>query len=601
VQDLRILRVDLTSGRFADQEIDKDDQLKYLGGRGLAARLLYQENKPRTDAFDPENRLIFMTGPYTGTYGSFTGFYNVTTKSPLTGAILSAHSGGHWGPMLRKTGYDGIVFHGRAKRPAYLLITDDGPELKDAEDLWGRDVFETIDLLEARHAKAKAAVIGPAGERRSRIAAIMNDHHRAAGRGGAGAVMGSKNLKAIAVHGTKDVPQADPETLKASFKEAAKTVKEKSAAFAKYGTSMVVGITGKAGAIPTRNLQTGYFPDFEKIGGDALINGHFVKNMACARCPLHCGNATKAEKDYIVETEGPEYETLAMFGANLENANLESIIMANDLCNRYGIDTISCADTIACAFDMFEKGILTSEDTGGLDLSWGNHRAMVQLVEMTGKGEGFGEAISQGSRMLAKAYGPEAEKCAMNVKGMEFPGYDPRGIQGMSLAFATSTRGACHLRATMYVPELFQGVLDRFTVKGKARPLKDLQELFTVLDCMVLCKFGARNAFANSWDNMVMLVNAATGDGYTVDGLKQVGERVWTVERMFNLREGLSRKDDTLPDRLFTVPIHDGPSKGAVVNRADFEKELGEYYNIWGWTPEGIPTRETLDRLGLSP
>jgi aldehyde:ferredoxin oxidoreductase len=596
---LKLLRVDLTSGRFADQIIPRDDLLKFMGGRGLAAKLLYQENKTGVDPFDPDNRLIFMTGPYTGTYGSFTGFYNVTTKSPLTGAILSAHSGGHWGPMLRKTGYDGVVFFGRAPAPVYLLLTDQGPELRDAKDLWGKDVFETIDVLEERHQKAKAAVIGPAGERRARIAAIMNDHHRAAGRGGAGAVMGSKNLKGVVVHGTKEVPQADPDRLKESFKEATKTVKEKSAAFAKYGTSMVVGITGKAGAIPTKNLQTGYFPDFEKIGGDALINEHFVKNMACARCPLHCGNATKAQKDYQVQTEGPEYETLAMFGANLENSNLESIIMANDLCNRYGIDTISCADTIACAFDLFEKNIISEKDTDGLKLSWGDHRVMVRLVEMTGKGEGFGAKIGEGSRRLAAAYGPEAERCAMNVKGMEFPGYDPRGIQGMSLAFATSTRGACHLRATMYVPELFQGVLDRFTVKGKAQPLKDLQELFTVLDCMVLCKFGARNAFANSWDNMVMLVNAATGHGYTVEGLKKVGERVWTLERMFNLREGLSRKDDTLPDRLFTVPIHDGPSKGAVVNRGDFEAELDAYYGIWGWSPEGVPSAETIERLGL--
>jgi len=596
---LRLLRVDLTSGKFADQLVPKDDLLKYMGGRGLAAKVLYQENKTKIDAFDPENRLIFMTGPYTGTYGSFTGFYNVTTKSPLTGAILSAHSGGHWGPMLRRTGYDGIVLFGRASKPVYLLLTDDGAELRTAADLWGKDVFETIDALEERHHKAKATVIGPAGEKRARIAAIMNDHHRAAGRGGAGAVMGSKNLKAIVVHGTKEVPQADPDRLKETFKEATKTVKEKSAAFAKYGTSMVVGITGKAGVIPTKNLHTGYFPDFEKIGGDALINEHFVKNMACARCPLHCGNKTKAEKDYQVETEGPEYETLAMFGANLENSNLESIIMANDLCNRYGIDTISCADTIACAVDMFDKNIISEKETGGIKLSWGDHRTMVRLVEMTGKGEGFGAAIGEGSKRLAAAHGSEAEKCSMNVKGMEFPGYDPRGIQGMSLAFATSTRGACHLRATMYVPELFQGTVDRFTVKGKAKPLKDMQELFTVLDCMVLCKFGARNAFANSWDNLTMLVNAATGHGYDVDGLKQVGERVWTLERLFNLREGLSKKDDTLPDRLFTVPIHDGPSKGAVVNRADFESELEAYYAVWGWSPEGVPTPEAIERLGL--
>jgi aldehyde:ferredoxin oxidoreductase len=596
---MRILRVDVHRGGFSEQMISREDGIRYLGGRGLAAKILYDENKTRIDAFDPENRLIFMTGPYTGTFGSFTGFYNVTTKSPLTGTILSAHSGGHWGPMLRKTGYDGIVIKGKAERPCYLLITDEGPELRDASDLWGKDVFETISLLEKRHERSKALVIGPAGEKKLRIAAIMNDYHRAAGRGGVGAVMGSKMLKAVVVRGTKDVPQADPAALKESFKAATKTVKEKSAAFSKYGTSMVVGITGKAGAIPTRNLQTGYFPDFEKIGGDALIGEHFVKNMACARCPLHCGNRTKATKDYEVETEGPEYETLAMFGSNLGNSNLDSIIMANDLCNRYGIDTISCADTIACAVELFENGIITEQDTGGLKLGWGDHASMVKLVEMTGKGEGFGLLVGDGSKRLGKRYGSEAEKYAMNVKGMEFPGYDPRGIQGMSLAFATSTRGACHLRATMYVPELFQGVLDRFTVRGKAETLKGLQELFTVLDCMIMCKFGARNAFANSWEHMVALTNAATGYGYTEAGLKEVGERVWTVERLFNLREGFSRKDDTLPERLFTTPIHDGPSKGAVVNRDDFDREMTSYYTLWGWDPEGVPTKETLAKLGI--
>jgi aldehyde:ferredoxin oxidoreductase len=596
---MKLLRADLTSGKFSEQEIQKEDSMKYLGGRGLAAKILLEENKAKVDPYDPENRLIVMTGPYTGTMGSFTAFYNITTKSPLTGAILSAHSGGHWGPMFRRTGYDGIVFKGKSERPVYLLITDQGPQLMDASDLWGRDVFETTAELEKRHEKAKATVIGPAGERLVRYAAIMNDLHRAAGRGGVGAVMGSKKLKAIVVHGTKDVPQADPEKLKETFRTATATVKEKSQAFMKYGTSMVVGITGKAGAIPTRNFQTGYFPEYEKVGGDALVNNYKTKDTACARCPLHCGNETKAEKDYQVETEGPEYETLAMFGPNLGNSNLESILMANNLCNQYGMDTISCADTIACAVELFEKGIISEKDTDGLRLSWGDHRTIVKLVEMTGRGEGLGRLLGEGSQRLAERYGPEAKKYAMNVKGMEFPGYDPRGIQGMSLAFATSTRGACHLRATMYVPELFQGVLDRFTVKGKAKTLKDLQELFTVYDSMVLCKFGARNAFGNDWNNMVTLVNAATGAGYTVDDLRKVGARIWTVERLFNLREGIGRKDDTLPERLFTVPIHDGPSKGAVVNKADFDNELQEYYRLWGWDSEGVPTRDALRALGI--
>ncbi len=596
---MKLLRVDLTVGKFSDVDISKEDQIKFMGGRGLAAKILYEENRPGIDPFDPENRLIVMSGPYTGTLGSFTAFYNVTTKSPLTGAILSAHSGGHWGPMLRKTGYDGLVIKGKSPSPVYLLITDSGPELKSAADLWGKNVFETIDELEKKHEKAKAAVIGPAGEKLVRYASIMNDMHRAAGRGGVGAVMGSKNLKAIVVHGTKEVPQADGEKLRETFKTATTTVKEKSAAFSKYGTSMVVGITGKAGTIPTRNFQSGHFPEFEKIGGDAFVNNHVMKNTACARCPLHCGKEAKTDK-YGSTTEGPEYETLAMFGANLGNGDLDSIIQANHLCNLYGMDTISCADTIACAYELFEKRIISDHDTGGLQLNWGNAEAMLKLVELTGKREGLGKLIGEGSRRLTAEFGPEAGRYAMNVKGMEFPGYDPRGIQGMSLAFATSTRGACHLRATMYVPELFQGVLDRLTVKGKAQPLKDLQELFTLYDCMVLCKFGARNAFANSWDNMLILCNAATGFNYTVEDLKKVGARVWTVERLFNLREGLSRKDDTLPERLFTLPIPDGPSKGAVVNKTDFESELDSYYAAWGWTKDGIPTREALEKLGLT-
>jgi aldehyde:ferredoxin oxidoreductase len=596
---MKALRVDLTSGKFADQEVPKEDLIRFLGGRGLAAKMLYEENKPKVDPFDPENRLIIMTGPYTGTSGSFTAFYNVTTKSPLTGAILSAHSGGHWGPVLRRTGYDGIVFKGRAPRPTYLFLSDKGPELKDASDLWGKDVFQTIEDLEKRHPSAKAAVIGPAGEKKVRYASIMNDMHRAAGRGGVGAVMGSKNLKAVVVHGTKDIPQADQETLKETFKTATATVKEKSQAFMKYGTSMVVGITGKAGTIPTRNFQSAYFPEYEKIGGDSFVNNHVVKSTACYRCPLHCGKEAKAEKDYQVLTEGPEYETLAMFGSNLGNSNLESILAANNICNKYGMDTISCADTIACAIELFEKGIINEKDTEGLKLTWGDHKTVVKLVEMTGKREGFGQIIGEGSRRLAAKYGPEAQKYAMNVKGMEFPGYDPRGIQGMALAFATSTRGACHLRATMYVPELFQGVLDRLTVKGKAETLKGMHELFTLYDSMVLCKFGARNAFGNNWDNMLMLTNAATGYGYTLDQLKQVGARGWTMERLFNLREGLSKKDDTLPERMFTLPIPEGPSKGAVVNKADFVAELEAYYRLWGWTDDGVPTKEALDKLGV--
>jgi aldehyde:ferredoxin oxidoreductase len=597
---MRILRVDLGTGKCRHAKVSKEDERKFLGGRGLAAKLLYDENPPRTDALGPRNRLIFMTGPYTGTLGPFTAFHNITTKSPLTGAILSAHAGGSYGPMLRSTGYDGILISGRASNPVYLLLTDEGPELMDASGLWGMDAYETTSALEARHKGARAAVIGQAGERLVRYASIMNDMSRAAGRGGAGAVMGSKLLKAVVIRGSKRIEQADPGRLQKAFDDATKATKAGSRAFSRYGTAMVVGITGRAGAIPTRNFQSAYFSDFEKISGEELVRNHVSKSTGCLRCPIMCGKKSRASREYSAKTEGPEYETIAMFGANLGNSNLESIIAANELCNRHGMDTISCADTIACAFEMFQDGVITEKDTGGMRLEWGDHRAIVRLVEMTAGGEGFGKLIGEGSRRLASRYGPGAEKYAMNVKGMEFPGYDARSIQGMSLAYATSTRGACHLRATMYVPELFQGTMDRFTVKGKAAPIKESQEFSTLLDCMILCKFGARSAFGNSWESVRTLVVAATGRGYSVEDLRRIGARGWTLERLFNLREGLRRRDDTLPERFFDLPVPEGPSKGAVVNREDFENELQRYYSLWGWTKEGRPTSRTLRDLGIS-
>jgi len=595
---MKLLRIDLSTGRSSSENVAEADEVRFLGGRGLAARLLYAENRPGIDAYSPDNRLIFMTGPYTGTLGPFTAFYNLTTKSPLTGAILSAHAGGSWGPMLRMTGFDGLIIKGKARKPSYLLVTEESAELLDAGDLWGSDVFQTTKSLERKHRGAKAAVIGPAGENLVRYASIMNDLNRAIGRGGAGAVMGSKNLKAVMVRGEKDIPQADPKTLRKAFAEAKRAASGKSEAFSKYGTSLVVGITGKTGTIPTRNFQSAYFPEFEKISGDELIK-HVNKSTACFRCPLHCGKESVATKEYSASTEGPEYETIAMFGPNLGNSNLESIIAANQLCNRYGMDTISCADTIACTFELFEKGILTEKKTDGIRLEWGDHRTIVRLVEMIGRGDGFGKALGEGSKRLSAKIGHEAEKYAMNVKGMEFPGYDARGIQGMSLAYATSTRGACHLRATMYVPELFQGTMDRFTVKGKAGPVKEHQELSTLFDCMILCKFGARSVFGYSWESMRVLVNAASGRRYSVDELRRIGARGWTLERLFNLREGLSKKDDTLPERFFKLPIPEGPSKGAVVNRKDFDAELEAYYRLWGWTKEGVPTRHAMRKLGI--
>lgn len=599
---MKLFTVDLTEGKISVETLDRKMIEQYIGGRGLAIRLLYDRNPPKVDPLSSENRLILMTGPYTATQGSFTAFYNVTTKSPLTGTCSAAHSGGHFSPQLRRAGVDGLIIHGKAANPSYLYIEDGRIEIKDASKIWGKNVFETTRLLEETHPGAKATVIGPAGEKLVKYAAIMNDEHRAAGRGGVGAVMGSKNLKAIVARGTGEVPSADPVFLKESFKAATATVKEKAVAFATYGTPMVAGITGKAGCIPTRNFSTGWFPDYEKVTGDFMHkNGNFVKHMSCYRCPLHCSKWNKSFGEGLEsETEGPEYETLALFGPNCGNDNINGVIKANSICNEYGLDTISCADSIAYAIELYQKGYLTKKDTGGIELKWGDPLTMVKLVEMTAKREGIGNMLAEGVRTMSEKFDDKAKAFAIHVKGMEPPGYEPRGLTGMALAFATSPRGACHLRGTVYVAELFQGIIDRKKLRGKTPHVIDFQDFATACDSLIICKFGARNAFGNNPDNIAPLLKAASGIDFDAKKLKEAAQRIWTLERMYNVREGLGKKDDMLPERFYTEKIDDGPSKDQIIDRAEFVAELEDYYAARGWDKEGVPMKETLQKLSLA-
>ncbi|MEM3038895.1 MAG: aldehyde ferredoxin oxidoreductase family protein [Thermoplasmata archaeon] len=599
---MRIFAVDLSSGKISEKKIEKKLIEEFLGGRGLAIRLLYEENPPKVDPLSPENRLIIMTGPYTATAGSFTAFYNVTTKSPLTGTCSSAHSGGHFSPQLRRAGVDGLIIKGKAKKPSYLMIEDGKIEIKDASGLWGRDVYETTEALEKLHPGAKCIVIGPAGEKLVRYAAMMNDNWRAAGRGGVGAVMGSKNLKAIVAKGTGQVPQADENFLKESFKTASATVKEKAVAFSTYGTPMVAGITGKGGCIPTRNFSTSWFENYEKVTGDFMHkNGNFVKHMACFRCPLHCSKYNKAfGEGFETETEGPEYETIALFGPNVGNDNINGIIKANDLCNKYGIDTISAADSIAYAIELYQKGYLSKKETDGLELKWNDPATVVKLVEKIGKREGFGDFLAEGVKRMSERFDEKARSFAIHVKGMEPPGYEPRSLTGMALAFATSPRGACHLRGTVYVAELFQGIIDRKKLRGKTPTVVDYQDLATICDSMIICKFGARNAFGNNPENLAPLMKAATGIDFDVKKLKEAAARIWTLERMYNNREGFTKKDDMLPERFYTEQIEDGPSKGQILDRNEFLAELEDYYAARGWDKNGVPTKETLKKLNLA-
>jgi len=595
-----LLRVDLTHGRLDREAVDPGIDRAFIGGRGLGAKLLYDENPPGIDPFDPENRLIIMTGPYTGTGGAYSGFFNVTTKSPLTGTILSSHSAGHWGARLRRTGIDGIVLRGRASTPQYLELSEEGVRLHEADLLRGSDVYETTAQLQERHPDANIFTIGPAGERLVRFAAIMNEKHRAAGRGGAGAVMGSKHLKAIVVHGGRSVSAADPEALRLKFHEATELSRDRMKALGEYGTPMVVGFTGTLGTIPTRNFQDGAFADYELISGEALRGEHFSRHVACFRCPTHCGKEFRATNGYAVTTEGPEYETLALFGSNCGNANVDAIIMANDWCNRLGLDTITTANVVAFTLELAEKDVIGAREAEGLTLAWGNHPAIVELTRRIGYREGWARLLGEGTKRVAEILGPSAQRLIAHVKGLEMPAYDPRGAKGVALGYATSTRGACHLRASLHAYELFAKTMDRTTFEGKAAAVKQLQDNHAVVDSVVICKFAARNIYKNDFGLLAELLNAAAARAYTADELALAGERIYNLEVLFNRREGFGRADDTLPEKCFADPIQTGPSAGQYVPRDQFEHALSEYYALRGWDESGMPTSETLERLGLA-
>jgi aldehyde:ferredoxin oxidoreductase len=486
--------------------------------------------------------------------------------------------------MFRKTGIDALIISGKAKQPSYLFMEDGNIEIRDASGLWGKDVFEATKVLNELHPGSKSAVIGPGGEKLVRYASIMNDLFRAAGRGGLGAIMGSKKLKAITAKGSGKVPAADVEFRKNSFKEATKLIKDKAPPFATYGTPMVVGITGQGGCIPTRNFSTGWFENYEKVSGDWMHkNGNFIRHAACYRCPLHCSKFNRAFGEFEAETEGPEYETLALFGPNCGNDDVNVIIKANYLCNKYGIDTISTADSIAYAIELFNRGYLTKEDTDGMELNWGDGKVIVKLVEMIALREGIGDMLAEGTKRISERFDEEARKFAIHVKGMEPPGYEPRGLTGMALAYATSPRGACHLRGTIYVPELFMGIIDRMKLRGKTPTVVEYQNAATVFDSLIICKFGARNAFDNSVEKIAPLISAASGIKFDAKKLIEAAERIWTLERLYNIREGLGKKDDILPGRFYEEEFDAGPSKGQVLDMQEFIAELEDYYAARGW------------------
>jgi aldehyde:ferredoxin oxidoreductase len=602
----KILRINLTRGTSAVEDVDPGMAKDFIGGRGWAIRYLYDEVDPRVDPLSPENKLIFATGPLTATPAPTGNRYMVVTKSPLTGAVSDSNAGGVYPTEMKRTGFDMIIFEGRAMEPVYVWINDDHVEIRPAGHLWGKTVPETTDaLLEETDPKARVACIGPAGERLVLVASIMNDKGRAAGRSGVGAVMGSKNLKAVVVRGTKEPKLADPEKmgeLSLSIqREVGSDIKTKGSSLRKYGTAYVPPVTNELGILPTHNFRTGVFPGVKGIDGPTMNAHYLIRAKPCYRCPIACGRETHVEEPkYAGEGEGPEYETLGALGSACGVDNLAAVTKANYLCNELGMDTISAGTTIACAMDMYENGLIPEGDIGQ-PLRFGDADAMIALVRKMAYREGFGDALAEGSYRLASRYGhPEY---SMTSKKLELPGYDPRGAKGMGLLYATANIGASHMAGDLAYAEVF-GVpkkLDPITIEGKPALVKRWEDAFAVIDSAGVCVFlSVRYLFdpdVNLWPTrLAQLMSYATGEDYTQESILEAGERVFNLERLFLLGAGLTKADDTLPQRMLAEPMPEGPAKGEVV---ELDEMLPIFYALRGWDENGVPTGEKLDSLGL--
>lgn len=584
-----ILKVNLTSGIISVEILDSEIIRNYIGGTGVGVRLFADSHPKGVDPIGPENSTIISTGPLTGSRAPTSGRFSLVTRSPLTGTIFDSNSGGNWGVKLKRCGFDGAWITGRSKDPVYLKISEDNAELRGAENLWGKDVTETSqELRVAEGGKVSVLAIGPAGENLVKFSAIMNDEHRAFGRGGVGAVWGSKNLKAIVVEpGTKRSEVARPDSFQryvmSAFRKAAQGPIT-GQALRLFGTSVLVNIINEFGLFPVRNNQSGCDVGVDSISGESLKENIFVKPEACFSCPIACGRETKTGGR---SGKGPEYESVWALGAQCGIFDLEPVTEANYECNRLGLDTISTGATISCAMELSQRGLIEEK------IEFGDANVLQPLIQKISTRQGIGMGLAEGSVRFARKQG--AEEYAMAVKGLELPAYDPRGAMGQALAYATSNRGGCHLRGYMVGWEVLGSpkMLPRFNLSGKTDILVRIQNLSRVTDSLVTCKF---LEYSVGYDHLARILSAATGIDYTISSLQKIGERIWNLERLYNIREGISGAQDTLPARFLEEPLKEGPSSGRVV---DLEKMLGDYYQTRGWDEEGVPTSDKLEDVGL--
>jgi len=607
----RVLRVDLTQGTCQEEPLNMEWASLFLGQRGLATKYLMESMDPKVDPLSPENVIIYATGPLTGTTAATGGRYSVVTKGALTNAIAASNSGGFFGAEMKMAGWDMVIVSGRSPKPVYLMIRDDQAELLDAEDfIWGSTVWETEESIRNQHQdpNIQMASIGKAGEECVRYACVVNNRDRAAGRSGVGAVMGSKLLKSIGIRGTKGVNADNPEAFVKAV-AAGRAKLDPSPArkgLSRNGTMPMMDVTNNYGTLPTRNNRDVQFEDIDKVNVKAMQTvrksdgkANLISNKACFACSIGCQRVSKIDPShfsvqgddkerYKTAVGGLEYESGFALASLVGVNDIEAATYANVICNEHGMDPISLGGTISAAMELYETGAITKEQTDGLEMKFGNAKAMTRAAELAGTGEGsFGKDLGLGSRRLCEKYGhPEF---AMQVKGQEFPGYDGRAMQGMGLAFATSNRGACHMRASPYEDDF-----THIRPEGKARIVIDTQHTAAIVDSAGLCLFTE-----GTWnmDDYSSMVDAACPGDWSAEKMIEAGERIWTIERQFNLAAGLTKADDTLPERILKEAAKSGAGKGRV---AELDKMLPEYYQLRGWDKDGVPTSDTLSRLRLS-
>lgn len=616
------LEVDLNKGKVHKREMEKEWARLYLGGTGVAAKILWDRTGPKTDPLSQDNVLVIGTGPLTGVMFSPSGRFMFASKSPLTGIWAESHSGGFFGPEMKYAGFDFVIIHGRSPQPVYLFLRDGNAELRDASQLWGRETHVTTDMIreELRDPSIEVSAIGPAGENLVLYGSITVDYYRAAGRTGLGAVMGSKNLKAVAASGSLGLEAYDMDAyLKANQVEMDRNHdpiwKDFVLSLKKYGTTDLVAMINEIGRLPTKNHWTGFFEHADDIGPEIIASKYRVAQEACHGCSIGCKYIYKVNEGRFAggPAGGPEYETLMAFGSNCLNNDIESIFHLGTRCDLLGMDTISCGKTIGFAMELWERRMLTSEDTGGLDLSWGNIDTMVQLVEMIARREGIGDLIANGVRKMAETIGGDAWMYAVHCKGLEASGQDPRAHQSIGLTYATNVRGADHLRSLSSLEELgfpeiairrfgkdkAEDIMNIMSPKYKGELIKDIEDLYALVDSAVICKYGTMWPPIYYFETFENIIPSLTGMQKWADKrfVRQAAERICHLRRAYNHRLGITRKQETLPRRLLKEPMPTGPSKGGL---PDLDVMLDEYYDYRGCSREtGLPKREVLERLGL--